>query len=325
MGRVMANVKNKPLLDTLRQRGKISVNQYGASLSFDMNLLAPPQTEIFILSPEVALAAEKMVRSPTFKMPDISQLRFPYPQMAIEIPLTEDIKKLRENVTEGMFPVDRIGIFIQSSQEHGWVNCSTYWGYEDGRMEPPLFSFSLGMDDLPVPEIRMATPQNPTETVNFKALPSTCVIDAFMRANIPPERLAGLFTHPDSSTAIKESVSELPLLLFACTLMINCKTGVKRTSVAARTPPARLSLGAKKKKKYSSSRYTILHLEEIETVGIDGSISLRADVAAHYVRGHFKNRQSGLYWWNPFVRGKGDPAKRVAYLTKDTNDNQVVV
>lgn len=313
---------NKPLLDTLRQRGKISAAQYGASLSFDMEKLAPPQTEIFVLSPEVALAAEKLVRSPSFKMPDISQLRFPYPSMAIEIPLTAEIKKLRAHVKDGLFPINSMGIYINSDHEAGWVNCSTYWGYDNDLMEPPLYSFTLGFDGAAgmmlggVPTVGVATPCNPTDVAYFKVLPSTCVLDAFVRANVPPERLAGLFSHSSSGTAIQESVSELPLLLFACTLMLNCKTGVKYTKVAAKAPPAGLSLGAKKKKRYSASAYTVLHLEEIESVGADGTITQRADIAAHYVRGHFKQRKHGVYWWNPFVRGKGNPRKREAYVVK---------
>jgi hypothetical protein len=321
----MLNVKNKPLLDTLRQRGKISVTEFGASLSFDMEQIAPPQTEIFVLSPEVALAAEKMVRSPSFKMPDLSQLRFPYPHMAIEVPLTEDIKKLRENVKDGLFPINRVGVYIHSNHEDGWVNCSTHWGYEDNLMEPPLFSFTLGMDELPVPVVSVATPHHPTDVVEFKVLPSTCVIDAFQRANVPPERLAGLFTHPASKTSITESVIELPLLLFACVVLLNCKTGVKHTSIAAKSPSPRLGLGAKKKKKYSASRYTILHLEEMESVDSEGNITQREDISAHYVRGHFKQRKHGVYWWNPFVRGNGEPRKRIAYLTKVNDEHSMVV
>jgi hypothetical protein len=28
----------------------------------------------------------------------------------------------------------------------------------------------------------------------------------------------------------------------------------------------------------------------------------------HLVRGHFKTRKSGIYWWSPFVRGRSDQA-----------------
>ena len=310
---------NKTLLDTLRQKGKISAEKFGASIDFDMAKTAPEQTEIFVLSPEVALAAEKLVRSKAFKMPDLSQLRFPYPHMAIEIPFTDEIRKLRSGVAEGLFPIQRVGIYIHSSPDHDWLNCSTYWGYEDPAfIEPPLYSFSLGVNDIPAPTVGVATPQNPQDAVYFKMLPSLCIMDAFVRHNVPPEKLDVLFTHSNANLAIRESVTELPLLLFACTLMLNCKTGVKRTTVQARTAPVGQKLGGKKKKQYTASRYTVLHLEEVETVGADGTIGRRADIAAHYVRGHFKQRLGGIYWWNPFVRGKGVPNKREAYVVKTT-------
>ena len=45
-----------------------------------------------------------------------------------------------------------------------------------------------------------------------------------------------------------------------------------------------------------------------------------AELHAHLVRGHFKLRHNragrvGLFWWSPFVRGKGEPANR-PYMVK---------
>jgi len=79
-----------------------------------------------------------------------------------------------------------------------------------------------------------------------------------------------------------------------------------------------LKLGGKKKKQYSSSAYTVLHLEEIETISVEGIVSRREDISAHYVRGHFKQRKSGIYWWNSFIRGTGEVKKRKAYLVEET-------
>lgn len=321
---------NKPLLDALRHRGEVKGVAPGAShtqLTFDFNDLARKETQIFVLSPEVALAAQKMVVSSTFKLPDLSQLKFPYPHMAVEVPLTEDIKALRRIAPyQGEHPIKRIGLVIQANNEEGWVNCSPYWEYEDATMcECPLLSFALGVDGLPAPSVGVQLPQNPSEIAYFKILPAMCATKAFHKAGLPPESFAQIYKHPQFNTYLQENVSELPMLLFACVLMLNCKSGVKYTKVAARTPPPGLSLGAKKKKKYSSSAYTVLHLEEMESVDSEGNITQRADIAAHYVRGHFKQRKHGIYWWNPFVRGKGEPRKRTAYLTKVTNDDSLVL
>ncbi|HEY3919172.1 MAG TPA: hypothetical protein VGL83_15380 [Stellaceae bacterium] len=34
----------------------------------------------------------------------------------------------------------------------------------------------------------------------------------------------------------------------------------------------------------------------------------------HLVRGHFKVRKSGIYWWSPYVRGTGEAVLRAAYI-----------
>jgi len=33
----------------------------------------------------------------------------------------------------------------------------------------------------------------------------------------------------------------------------------------------------------------------------------------HLVRGHFKTRSTGIFWWSPFVRGHGDAVERRHY------------
>lgn len=40
------------------------------------------------------------------------------------------------------------------------------------------------------------------------------------------------------------------------------------------------------------------------------------DIMAHLVRGHFKVRRTGLFWWSPHVRGKGEPTTGRPYVLK---------
>lgn len=313
---------NKPLLDELRQKGKVS--QGHKNFDFDMTKLAPADTQIFVLSPEVALAAETLIRSKSFRMPDVTELRFPYPSMAIEVPLTKEIQDLRlkthpDGLEDGMYPVERIGVYLQSNHEEGWVNCAPYWGYQNKALvEPPVFTYTIGKDDLPFPSVGVRSPANHDDVKFFKVIPSPCVLDAYQRHNVPPHLVGKLYEGEQTDKLLAESVGELPTLLFACTVLLNCKSGVGKTKIAARTPPKGLKLGGKKQKAYSASAYTLLYLEEAESVTPDGVISRRTDISAHYVRGHFKQRKSGIYWWNSFVRGKGEPRKREAYLVEET-------
>lgn len=52
---------------------------------------------------------------------------------------------------------------------------------------------------------------------------------------------------------------------------------------------------------YSSKPKNIENLKQIESIS---EKAITAHVRAHMVRGHFKQRASGLYWWNPFLRSK---------------------
>lgn len=47
-----------------------------------------------------------------------------------------------------------------------------------------------------------------------------------------------------------------------------------------------------------------IRMDRISRRGVDDdSPAGDAAVRAHFVRGHFKTRKSGIYWWRPFVRG----------------------
>ena len=308
----------KPLLDVFRDKGRVMYD----SMDFDLTKIGSNKTQIFILSPEIALAAEALVRSKTFAYPDVTTLRFPYPEMAIEIPLTPAVKAVRGDVPGGTHEITRVSACIRSDSKLGFVICTVFWEYEDPTLvQPPFFSFALGMDGLKLPVVRLGLESNRQSTVDFSLLPSGVLADAVARHNFPPEHLQYIYAHETTKVAIKESITELSSLLFACILLINCKSGVTRTHIAARVPPAGIKYGAHKRKQYTASAYTIVHLNEAETVDPSGLVSKRDDLAPHFVRGHFKQRSKGIYWWNTFVRGSGTPRKRIAYRVDSSKED----
>lgn len=311
----MATAKpNKPLIDLFFDRG-VS-NDFGIPMDFAKN--APrDKLQTFVLSPEVALSAEMMVRSKTFKMPGLSELRMPYPHVAIEYPLTEGITALRSSGINGVQPITRVGAYVHAAGEGNFL-CMPYWEYDTGLLQHSLFMFELGGEDPESAVISLGP--NPTGEGAVKAhlFPCLSFIDAAERSGITKAKLEEIMQHQSTIQHIRESAVEIPCLVFACSLLLNCKSGVGRTQVPAKVPPKGLKLGGKKQKAYSASAYTLLHLEEIETVTTEGSVNRRTDISAHYVRGHFKQRKSGIYWWNSFVRGHGKPRARVAYLVEGT-------
>ncbi len=308
-------IVNKPLIDKFFDR--VTSNEYGLPVEFRHNV-PKKDVQTFILSPEVALSAEMLVRSKSFKMPTLTELHMPYPHTVIEYPLTEDIRKLRHNgLINGIVEIIRIGAYIHEINE-GVFTCLPYWEFIDGRIQHSFFTFLFGMNALGALKVSLSSRVNGDDAVDCNIIPCVSFIVAAEKAGVPPERFKQLFEAPETQQHIREAATEIPCLMFASYLLLSCKSGVGRTKVPARIPPKGTKLGGKKQKAYSASAYTLLHLEEIENATTEGVVSRRSDISAHYVRGHFKQRKSGIYWWNSFVRGNGEPRKREAYLVEET-------
>ena len=308
-------IVNKPLIDKFFDR--VTSNEYGLPVEFRHNV-PKKDVQTFILSPEVALSAEMLVRSKSFKMPTLTELHMPYPHTVIEYPLTEDIRKLRHNgLINGIVEIIRIGAYIHEINE-GVFTCLPYWEFIDGRIQHSFFTFLFGMNALGALKVSLSSRVNGDDAVDCNIIPCVSFIVAAEKAGVPFERFKQLFEAPETQQHIREAATEIPCLMFASYLLLSCKSGVGRTKVPARIPPKGTKLGGKKQKAYSASAYTLLHLEEIENATTEGVVSRRSDISAHYVRGHFKQRKSGIYWWNSFVRGNGEPRKREAYLVEET-------
>jgi hypothetical protein len=142
-------------------------------------------------------------------------------------------------------------------------------------------------------------------------MPSSLVIHAATNLNLSEQQqlkfVDSLVSNP---TYVDESIEEVSPLLFAWETLINCKSGITRTKV---TPKPASRLLGRRKKIMANTEYTVISLTAVETVS-NGQSSQRADVEAHLVRGHFKRRSSGVYWWNPFIRGTGELKERKAYI-----------
>lgn len=102
-------------------------------------------------------------------------------------------------------------------------------------------------------------------------------------------------------------------LLMALSLSL-IKTGVKKTKSQCSIIRARKG-GQKKRTGVRKHFFTTVTLDALEVIK-GNQIGKREGVTAHTVRGHFKKRKSGLFWWSPFVRGKGQLREREAYNVK---------
>jgi hypothetical protein len=310
---------NKPFLDVLREQGKFELFKDKTAPSLKASYIAPDDTQIFVLSPEVSLAAHKLIRTPSFNPQPIEELRFPYPNMAIELPLSMEVKNIRtpDDPMGGVFPISRVGALIQQSDDFKLVLVTPYWEFADHLLvQLPMFSFIFTNEVPHVPPMLDLVINK--KMVRTTVVPSRTFLSTIEGVGLDTMKfLKHMYTLPETAKHIKEAASELSTILFACSTLLNCKSGVRQAKIPARTAPKGIKLGARKQKQMTSSSYTLLHLDEIEQVAPDGTISHKADIAAHYVRGHFKQRSKGIYWWNPFIRGKGELKRREAYIVKE--------
>lgn len=99
------------------------------------------------------------------------------------------------------------------------------------------------------------------------------------------------------------------LRAFAFTLV---RTGVTHVPMQTTAIERRKSPTGKVTKRPRKYNFTTVVLNAVEQVR-GRSVEPIEHRSAHLVRGHFKQRKTGLFWWNPFVRGSGKLNKREAY------------
>jgi len=65
----------------------------------------------------------------------------------------------------------------------------------------------------------------------------------------------------------------------------------------------KLSAAREKRGKPPRSSYVICKVQKRFAKSVAGFTGGEADLRAHLVRGHFKRKKSGVYWWSPHMRG----------------------
>ncbi len=264
-------------------------------------------------------------------------MRLPYSSVFVELPLTDEVKALREPFTRSdstIRPITRIGAYITEMRyADGGGAALTFWPcwqFGEGVEVPLEASFWMFLLNPPESLLQMGVPTAQVYVTDDVAVPATIVPSPTFTAeleksSVPPHRYQEVVhsTLTKFPETVSEASVEISPLLFAWHTVLNARTGVDST----RVPPVNLTtLGRRRrrteKKKTGGvtrrSAYTVISIGEVEQVGDYGHVETRKDISAHYVRGHFKQRRSGLYWWNPHIRGRGPVKERK--VMKETND-----
>jgi len=285
----------KPLFDLLEHSDPINEQFY-------KNVKKRP-LQNFVMSPEIAYEAQRVANDIAKNAEQNSLLfnkvKLPYDEVLIEMPLTEEVKKIRAPILkETQTEVQRIGAYIKTKSVNDKL-CfvfSPYWGFINGHNSHSLVEIDVYFE-------------------NNKTIISSRYIDELSKfietSNLPKHIKQAHFNYDRFLRLTHEAADEIGVLLVAWSILINSKSGIQKTKIAEITPNSKL--GKRERKRRSRNAYTIVSLQELEKINYETNTVQKLDIVAHRVRGHFKIRKNGIFWWRPFVRGTGEFIEREGY------------
>ena len=112
--------------------------------------------------------------------------------------------------------------------------------------------------------------------------------------------------------SVNENANFIMQRVLAFLALLNTKGASDCRTVS---PDAKLVAANKKRGKSTYNPYTYVRFSGVEYSGSERKGSSCAK-AAHLVRGHFKRRKTGTFWWKPHIAGSGELKKRDAYIVK---------
>jgi hypothetical protein len=119
------------------------------------------------------------------------------------------------------------------------------------------------------------------------------------------ERLFHTFLHDVIEKSWEADIEGEPQFCEAVIAMMNSRNAIEHRDVdLSGLNKARIK---RKRPAFLPYRTTHLRLSQAQTRAFRAGLLSREDAGLHAVRGHFKIRKTGVYWWHPFFRG--DPTR----------------
>jgi hypothetical protein len=249
----------------------------------------------FCLAPDFTLAADGLVEN----VPELERIapfcRIPYPLCWFEFAHFDRIH-WRDAPTH--FPVEqrtpsRIGFLVEGMNKE-LTKWRTYlcWSLKNFRESPNNISELVVIIDITKAgkELWLAVDYEPAGIARL----STLGISAQYMANLLASDWAGEIR-----------------FIFAVLGLLNARNVAETEKVEF----TKLNKKRAAQKKFSLSSHILL---KIRTTHKRSLLGMRlgagpAEMRAHFVRGHFKTRRTGLFWWGPHMRGKLEHG----YVSKD--------
>jgi hypothetical protein len=301
------------------------------------------QSQIFVLSDAVAdAAAQVAMAQPGSILTALPMCRLPFPKMWIEF-----ASHARSTWTKADTPerdTHRIGFLVETRDDPQHGHMALAYAHPNGAISPAVYEtvFDWRKDGNDVAELRAKLLRQDT-TVEYlrqfvdempphlqKIVRSDTaaqdLIELERRFALIPSQLYGDFwreigrRYSPGSPPIQKLYSDAledwarePIFLMSALLLINTKNG---TTVA----PSDLDALNRKRRRLGRKPLFSYHTVELSLSKTQNRRLAAAGIAAderraHLVRGHFKLRRSGVYWWTPHVRGNA----KLGFVGKEYN------
>jgi hypothetical protein len=293
------------------------------------------RSERFVLTDEVVEAAKRLLESkPSSLLNALSLCRVPFEHLWLEwrgehAPGLDRTAPTRE----GAKPVDKMGVYIRANNKGRNGIASWIWSAPDGSISFSGMSIAFNIEgdmEALYKQFGVDRPKTDRDSVRDflknhshdwgkltrnSDVEAEAIVELSMHTAPFPCLWAANFFKKLESLGVSPKSPEYEALLdswtkdvsgeftfmIAVLMLINTRNGVEHLP----TDLSRLNKARAKSRKPPKFEHSITHLKLSrgqrrigDARGMD-----REAMRQHLVRGHFKIRKTGVYWWSPFVRG----------------------
>lgn len=268
----------------------------------------------FDLSEPFAAAADEIMRStPTSIVKAFPLARLPYRLCWMETAYAARSAFVHGQDMGEMYRKDisRIGVLLQAQDDSGlrW-RCHLGWSFRTGQCSLSLYGMDVDLrDDAPPPPFPAVTGDIYMDGHRSRA--DADALAAIANRVVPfasPYYREFLASLPDTpavrqkfeAMAFGDWSGEQEYWITAVALM----NGRNVARIEPGPDMAKLSKARRKQGKPELLDYSVCKIAPRILARIGGRTGGEGgNVRAHFVRGHFKVRESGIHWWSPHVRG----------------------
>jgi hypothetical protein len=249
----------------------------------------------FSLESDFALAADGL----TDNLRELEKIapfcRLPYPLCWFEVAQADRKHWIEAPIH---YPIlqsapSRIGFLMESYGDLSHWRTFLCWSIKNYKVTPNNISPMIAVYDT-----RRAIKQDLADLLEFYMAPFDCGI---------PENLQEQYFN----TLVRSDWAGEIRFIFAVLGLLNTRNVPETQAIEYN----KLNKHRAKSNKFPLSSHTVLKIRAVHRRSLTGygSGASHAEIRSHFVRGHFKTRRTGAFWWGPHMRGK----REHGFVSKD--------